>query len=339
MAKIAIIGTGLIGTSLALALKDSQLKDLQVVGTDADRLARSRAEKRKAFDKVENRLLNAIDGSDIVILATPVMTMKEVMELIADELPHGCVVTDVGSSKKVVLEWANEILPETVDFVGGHPMAGKEESGPDSAEADLFHDKTYCIIPGSKTSEQSVSEITTMVEAIGAVPYFIGVDEHDSFVAAASHLPFLLSTSLVGCTSKSANWEDIAQLASSGFRDITRLASGDTVMHRDICITNNQPIISWIDAFIKELYEFRNILADESGPDGDKVKKVFDDVADARAQWLAGQATVRARLANRQREEMPTFAESMGEMVMGRRLLQANKRIFGGLRGQDRDKK
>jgi prephenate dehydrogenase len=178
-----------------------------------------------------------------------------------------------------------------------------------------------------------------MVEAIGAVPYFIGVDEHDSFVAAASHLPFLLSTSLVGCTSKSANWEDIAQLASSGFRDITRLASGDTVMHRDICITNNQPIISWIDAFIKELYEFRNILADESGPDGDKVKKVFDDVADARGQWLAGQAIVRARLANRQREEMPTFAESMGEMVMGRRLLQANKRIFGGLKGQDRDKK
>ena len=339
MAKITIIGTGLIGTSLALALKESQLKDLQVVGTDSDRLARSRAEKRKAFHKVENRLLNAIDGADIVVLATPVMTMKEIMELIAPELPSGCVVTDVGSSKKVVLEWAQEILPDTVDFVGGHPMAGKEESGPDSAEPDLFQDKTYCVIPDKKASQQSVSEITTMVEAIGAVPYFIGVDEHDSFVAAASHLPFLLSTSLVGCTSKSANWEDIAQLASSGYRDISRLASGDTVMHRDICLTNNQPIISWIDAFIKELYEFRNILADEAGPDSEKVKKVFDDVADARAQWLAGQATVRARLANRQREEMPTFAESMGEMFMGRKLLQANKRIFGGLKGQDRDNK
>tara|TARA_B100000745_G_scaffold134281_1_gene87731 strand:+ start:1148 stop:2167 length:1020 start_codon:yes stop_codon:yes gene_type:complete len=339
MAKIAIIGTGLIGTSLALALNESQLKDLQVVGTDSDRLARSRAEKRKAFHKVENRLLNAIDGADIVVLATPVMTMKEIMELIAPELPSGCVVTDVGSSKKVVLEWAQEILPDTVDFVGGHPMAGKEESGPDSAEPDLFQNKTYCVIPDKKASQQSVSEITTMVEAIGAVPYFIGVDEHDSFVAAASHLPFLLSTSLVGCTSKSANWEDIAQLASSGYRDISRLASGDTVMHRDICLTNNQPIISWIDAFIKELYEFRNILADEAGPDSEKVKKVFDDVADARAQWLAGQATVRARLANRQREEMPTFAESMGEMFMGRKLLQANKKIFGGLKGQDRDNK
>ena len=339
MAKITIIGTGLIGTSLALALNASQLKDLQVVGTDSDRLARSRAEKRKAFHKVENRLLDAIDGADIVVLATPVMTMKEIMELIAPELPSGCVVTDVGSSKKVVLEWAQEILPDTVDFVGGHPMAGKEESGPDSAEPDLFQDKTYCVIPDKKASQQSVSEITTMVEAIGAVPYFIGVDEHDSFVAAASHLPFLLSASLVGCTSKSANWEDIAQLASSGYRDISRLASGDTVMHRDICLTNNQPIISWIDAFIKELYEFRNILADEAGPDSEKVKKVFDDVADARAQWLAGQATVRARLANRQREEMPTFAESMGEMFMGRKLLQANKRLFGGLKGQDRDNK
>ena len=339
MAKITIIGTGLIGTSLALALNESQLKDLQVVGTDSDRLARSRAEKRKAFHKVENRLLDAIDGADIVVLATPVMTMKEIMELIAPELPSGCVVTDVGSSKKVVLEWAQEILPDTVDFVGGHPMAGKEESGPDSAEPDLFQNKTYCVIPDKKASQQSVSEITTMVEAIGAVPYFIGVDEHDSFVAAASHLPFLLSISLVGCTSKSANWEDIAQLASSGYRDISRLASGDTVMHRDICLTNNQPIISWIDAFIKELYEFRNILADEAGPDSEKVKKVFDDVADARAQWLAGQATVRARLANRQREEMPTFAESMGEMFMGRKLLQANKKIFGGLKGQDRDNK
>ena len=339
MAKIAIIGTGLIGTSLALALNDSQLKDLQVVGTDADRSARNRAEKRKAFHKVENQLLSAIDGADIVVLATPVMTMKEIMKLIASELPPGCVVTDVGSSKKVVLEWAQEILPDTVDFIGGHPMAGKEESGPDSAEPGLFQDKTYCVIPGMNASQQSVSEITTMVEAIGAVPYFIGVDEHDSFVAAASHLPFLLSTSLVACTSKSPNWEDIAQLASSGYRDITRLASGDTVMHRDICLTNNQPIISWIDAFIKELYEFRNILADESGPDSDKVKKVFDDVAGARAQWLAGEATVKARLANRQREEMPTFSESMGEMFMGRKLLQANKRMFGGLKGQDRDNK
>ncbi len=339
MAKIAIIGTGLIGTSLAMALKQSSLRDLEIVGTDEDRQARSGAEKRKAFDKVENRLFSTVDGADLVVLATPVLAMKEVMELIGPELAEGCVVTDVGSSKKVVLEWAEQHLPRTVDFVGGHPMAGKEEAGPEAAEPDLFQGKTYCVVPSRRASQQAVAEVTTMIEAIGGTPYFIGVEEHDSFVAAASHLPFLLSTALVGCTSKSANWEDIAQLASTGYRDITRLASGDAVMHRDICLTNSQPIVSWIDAFIKELYEFRRILEAEPHPDGEVVKGVFDQVAEARARWLAGGATAKARMAGTEREEMPGFAESMGEMFMGRKLLQAQKRILGGGKDKEKDRR
>jgi prephenate dehydrogenase len=322
-----------------MALKQSSLRDLEIVGTDEDRQARSGAEKRKAFDKVENRLFSTVDGADIVVLATPVLAMKEVMELIGPELAEGCVVTDVGSSKKVVLEWAEQHLPRTVDFVGGHPMAGKEEAGPDAAEPDLFQSKTYCVVPSARASQQSVAEVTTMIEAIGGTPYFIGVEEHDSFVAAASHLPFLLSTALVGCTSKSANWEDIAQLASTGYRDITRLASGDAVMHRDICLTNSQPIVSWIDAFIKELYEYRKILEAEPHPDGEVVKGVFDQVAEARARWLAGAATAKARMAGTEREEMPGFAESMGEMFMGRKLLQAQKKMLGGARGKEKDRR
>ncbi len=342
MAKITIIGTGLIGTSLALALRQSSLRDLEVVGTDADRQARSGAEKRKAFDKVENRLFNAIQGADIVVLATPVLAMKEVMELIAPELVEGCVVTDVGSCKQVVLEWAAQILPKTVDFVGGHPMSGKEEAGPEAAEPDLFQGKTYCVVPSVGANQQAVGEITTMIEAIGAIPYFIGVEEHDSFVAAASHLPFLLSTALVGCTSKSANWEDIAQLASTGYRDITRLASGDSVMHRDICLTNSQPIVSWIDAFIKELYGFRKILEAEPQPDGEVVKGVFDQVADARASWLAGEATAKARMATRGQEDMPTFSESMQTMFMGslgKKLFQANKGLVKGSGEKEKDRR
>ena len=334
MAKITIIGTGLIGTSLALALRQSSLRDLTVVGTDEDRQARGGAEKRKAFDRVENRLSSAIEGADIVVLATPVLAMEGILELIGPELPEGCVVTDVGSSKRVVLEWAEQHLPRTVDFVGGHPMAGKEEAGPQAAEHDLFKNKTYCVVPSAGARQQAVAEITTMIEAVGGTPYFIGVEEHDSFVAAASHLPFILSTALVGCTSKSANWEDIAQLASTGYRDITRLASGDTVMHRDICLTNREPIVSWIDAFIKELYEFRNILQAEPNPDGEVVKGVFDQVSEARAGWLAGEATAQARMATRNREDLPSFAESMGEMFMGRKLVQVQKRILGG----DKDK-
>ena len=238
MPKIAIIGTGLIGTSLGMALKQSQLKELYVVGTDSEHYSRSGAQKKGAFDKVERRLFPALDDADIVVLATPVMAMKDLMEVMGQELKAGCVVTDVGSSKGVVLEWADQYLPDTVDFVGGHPMAGKETPGPEEAEAELFNGKIYCVIPSQKASEKSVAEVAALVEAVGAKPYFIGIDEHDSFVAAASHLPFLLSMALVGCTSKSSNWEDIAQLASSGYRDISRLAAGDPVMHRDICVSN-----------------------------------------------------------------------------------------------------
>ena len=123
MARITVIGTGLIGTSLGLALMQSQLKDLEVVGTDADHSARNGAKRRNAFHRVEDRLMNAVDGADIVVLAIPVMAMEDMMKLIGPELPAGCVVTDVGSTKKVVLEWAEQYLPETVQFVGGHPMA------------------------------------------------------------------------------------------------------------------------------------------------------------------------------------------------------------------------
>jgi prephenate dehydrogenase len=335
MPKIAIIGTGLIGTSLGLALRQSQLKDIEVVGTDSEHQARAGAQKRDAFHRVENRLFNAVDGADIVILATPVMAMKELMQILGPELPEGCIVTDVGSSKRVVLDWADQFLSNRVEFVGGHPMAGKETAGPEAAEANLFMGKVYCVIPSSRASQRAVSEVTTMVESIGARPYFIGIEEHDSFVAAASHLPFLLSMAMVECTSKSANWEDIAQLASSGYRDITRLAAGDPVMHRDICVTNSKPIVAWIDAFIRELYDFRKMLDTEADPDPEAIKAVFEHANEARARWASGAVTPQSRNYN-PHQELPTFAESMGEMFLGRRAIQARKFITQAWRGEDK---
>ena len=340
MAKLTIIGTGLIGTSLGLALQRSQVKDLMIVGTDESSVARNGAQKRRAFHSVESRLLNAIDGADIVVMATPVMAMQELMEVIGPELPEGCVVTDVGSSKRVVLEWAEQYLPDTVDFVGGHPMAGREISGPEAADASLFDGKTYCVVPSPGASQRAVRELTNLIEIIGAKPYFISVGEHDSFVAAASHLPFMLSTALVGCTSKSANWDDIAQLASSGYSDISRLASGDAIMHRDICLTNREPIVAWIDSFIRELYEYRKILADEDEVDQDAVQKVFDDAHIARAKWLAGEANQRGRDFNPNRE-LPTFAESMGDMFVGRKAMEMRSRVqrlWSGDDKRDRDR-
>jgi prephenate dehydrogenase len=330
---IAIVGTGLIGTSLALAIKDSNLQ-VDVVGTDYDSSARSGAQKTGAFKSVEARLANAVRGADVVVFATPVMVMREMMEATASDFQEGCVVTDVGSSKRVVLQWAEEILPKTVSFVGGHPMAGREKTGPENADGTMFKGKAYCIVPSPTAQRSAVSSITTMAEAIGARPLFIGVDEHDSFVAAASHLPFMMSVALMGCTSKSANWDDIAQLASSGFGDLSRLASGDPVMHRDICITNPEPIVAWMDSYIRELYDLRNLLAGEDGPDPDAVHQVFVDAMEARARWQAGIFTTTDRLS----PEIPSFTENMSEMFIGRKGMEAQKKFFGGLKG-DRAKK
>ena len=335
MAKITIIGTGLIGTSLGLALKQSQLKNLDLVGTDAEHTARSGAQKKGAFHRVEHRLMSAIEDADIVVLATPVMAMNELMQLIGPYLKEGALVTDVGSTKKVVLDWADQHLPRTVSFVGGHPMAGKEASGPEAAEADLFQGKVYCVMPSTRARPEAVAELVTLVEAIGSKPLFISVDEHDSFVAAVSHLPCLLSVALVGCTSKSVNWDDIAQLAATGYRDISRLASGDPVMHRDICLSNPKPIVAWIDAFIRELQEMRQILDGDTDSDGEAIKAIFEQAFDARARWLAGQANPQARQFNPS-TELPTFAESMGEMFVGRRMMEARKRLLGQWRDSDR---
>ena len=328
MPTIAIVGTGMIGTSLALALRQARIQNLELVGVDYDYNARSGAQKRNAFHRVESGLKVAIQGAEIVILATPVMAMGELLETIAPDLSEGCIVTDVGSSKKVVLDWAERYLPREVAFVGGHPMAGKETSGPQAADVDLFRGKTYCIVPGNRAGKEAVSEITTLAESVGAVPYFIGVEEHDSFVAAASHLPFLLSVALVGCTSKSVSWGDIAQLASSGYRDVSRLASGDAVMHRDICVSNPEPIVAWIDSFIRELYEVRKLLGDESGPKGDDLRQVFEQASDARTQWLAGAVSPSAH-TQFPLPEIPSFTEGMGQILMGSKLMEARKRFFG----------
>ncbi len=336
VAQITIIGTGLIGTSLGLALRASGLRNLVVVGSDAEHAARAGAQRREAFDRMESRLGNAIEEADVVVLATPVMAMRELMEAMSPYLPEGCVVTDVGSTKTQVLQWADELLPDSVDFVGGHPMAGRETPGPENADGQLFMGKPYCVIPSPKASQRAVGEVTTLVESVGGEPYFISVDEHDSFVAAVSHLPFVLSTALVGCTSKSANWSDIGQLASSGYRDITRLASGDAVMHRDICVSNPEPIVAWIDAFIRELYEYRKLLdTDTEPPDAEAMLTLFEEASLARAKLMAGLVNPRSRELEKT-PEYPTFSESMGQMFLGG-IANRARRLMLGERPDDKD--
>jgi len=231
---------------------------------------------------VETNLRKAVKGADLVIIATPVLTIKQILSQIADCLPHDCIVTDTASTKVAVMRWAEEILPPTIDFVGGHPMAGKEAYGIQAAEAKLFQRSAYCLTPAKKASSQAVDKVANLVKKLGASPLFIDAEEHDNLVAGISHLPMLLSAALVSVTTKDSFWDRMSRLAASGYRDLTRLASGNPEVNAHICLTNRQAIIHWIDEFSKELDRYRQLV----GAREEHLEEALAEANKARQKWL-----------------------------------------------------
>jgi prephenate dehydrogenase len=280
--RLAIIGLGLIGGSLGLALKQANWRQTEIVGYVRRHEAGSLALKLGAVDKVESNLSEAVKGASIVIIATPVLTIRDILSQIAPDLSDDSIVTDTASTKLRVMQWAEELLPREINFVGGHPMAGKETSGVGAASADLFHNCTYCLTPASRAKSAAVQTVKEMVKGLGAIPLTITAEEHDSLVAGISHLPLLLSVALVSATTKSPSWQQMSRLAASGYRDLTRLASGNPKVNAHICLSNAAAIVSWIDAFSEELQRLRKLVADESI----EIEKALALANEARQKWL-----------------------------------------------------
>lgn len=282
--RIAIIGLGLIGGSLGLALHKAKVAQ-QIVGHDMGKGVSDRARKIGAIDAAYSTLADTLRGADLVIFATPVGAMRVLLQNSAPYLAPGAVVTDVASTKVQVITWAEEFLPATVSFVGGHPMAGKELSGVEASDADLFKNHIYCLTPTARTRPAAIEKVAMMVEMIGARVRFLEPVEHDGQVAGVSHLPFLASVALVNTVAEDGAWEDASLLAASGFRDISRLAAGSAEMYRDICLTNSEAITRWLDAYITSLTALRSQIAvhDRS------IDEAFSRAKQTRQQWHATQ--------------------------------------------------
>ncbi|MEE9198320.1 MAG: prephenate dehydrogenase [Dehalococcoidia bacterium] len=287
MERIAIIGLGLIGGSLGMALKRAASSDVEIIGCDESRKARSRAVKLQAVDRAQGDILKAVRGAQLVVVATPILAMRQVMEAMGPGLDRGCVVTDTGSTKTQIMAWAEEFLPATVDFVGGHPMAGKEMPGIDNADPELFQDATYCIIPSPRASARAIKSVIGLAEGVGATPFFPDPVEHDGLVAAISHLPLISSTALLSATTSSPSWQQMSRLAASGFRDATRLASTDPEMSAGICLTNREAIARCIDRYIEELEGYKRLLSEGEG----ELQARFAQAREARETWLRGEET------------------------------------------------
>jgi len=208
---VTIIGLGLIGGSIGLALRQGKRPAWEVVGYSRREETVADALSLGAIDRGEISLKDTVKQADLVIIATPVLTVKEIFSEIASHLSSGCIITDTASTKVQVMKWAEEILPPTVDFIGGHPLAGRETYGIQAAEAKLFRGCTYCLTSSEKTSPKAVDTVVGMVKKLGAIPFFIDAQEHDNMVAGISHLPMLLSAALVSLTTKNPSWSKMSK--------------------------------------------------------------------------------------------------------------------------------
>ena len=267
MQRISIVGLGLIGGSTGLGLRAWSAANgntLEITGFDTDLAQQQYAKKIKAVDRTAWQLAQAVKDADIVIVSTPVMAMRETFTDIAPHLKAGAVVTDTGSTKTQVLAWADELLPRTVNFVGGHPMAGSHERGLAHAAAGLFRDSPYALIgggPGQRGLDAiALRLIIEAVRALGARPVVISAERHDRAVAAISHAPQLLSTALA-LLAADAGDGTLARLAGAGFADMTRLAAGHWSVWEDICATNGDEIAGELGRVIALLESLRDELA------------------------------------------------------------------------------
>ena len=308
MERLTIVGTGLIGGSIGLALKAAKLSDLEVIGYDADSAAMADARRMGAIDKGAPTLAEAVRDARMVIVAVPPLTQREVFEEIGPHLAEGAIVTDTASTKGPIARWAREALPERVSFVGGHPMAGKETQGIKAADATLFKDKTWAVVPTAEAGEGAVKSVLGLVNVVGAEPLFVDADEHDQYVAAISHLPLVLSSALFSLVRASPSWDDIMPLAASGFRDTTRLASGDPQMAHDICATNSEAIVHWIDRYMVELQRFKELIQD----DRRGLFRLFTEVQLQRDAFLSGERKSRVPAVT-----MPSAKDTMSSMLLG----------------------
>lgn len=266
MPRIAIIGTGLIGASIGLRLhQESAIKDLEVVGSDYIAGHLKHAEKIGAIDTAMRNARAAVKDASLVILATPVLALRRVMAEIAPALGNGAIVTDTGSTKVEVMTWAQTELPRTVSFVGGHPMAGKTESGPDHADGTLFEGARWAIVPMANASESSLKTVRDLVSIMGATEMFMDAGEHDAYVAAISHLPMMAATAMFTMVNDSEAWPELSLLAAGGFKDTTRLAGTEPNVAFDIAITNRTQIVHWIERYREALRELQERLSDEQG--------------------------------------------------------------------------
>ncbi|NOX97426.1 MAG: prephenate dehydrogenase [Nitrospirae bacterium] len=263
--RIAIIGVGLIGGSLGLALKKRNLAE-EIIGVGHRQESLDQAMRMGAVDRVTLEWEEGVKAVDLVVIATPVSLIPGMVGDMSRVLSPGAIITDVGSTKEKIVEEIDKVIPEGIYFVGGHPLAGSEKRGVGEAKADLFENNVCVLTPGKKTSFEVVETIKSLWEGVGAKVLVMKPEEHDFLIAVTSHLPHLIATTLVNLASEVAGEDErLVSLIANGFKDTTRIAASSPELWRDIFLSNKNNLVAMIDRFKGLLEEAKEHISQEEG--------------------------------------------------------------------------
>lgn len=271
-ARLTIIGLGLIGSSVARAVK-AQMPSVRITGYDADASVRSRAVELGICDDVTDTVGASVTDADLVILCVPVGAMGEVAQEFADDLPVDCIVSDVGSCKQSVADALAAVLPQAM-IIPAHPVAGTEKSGPDAGFSTLFKGRWCILTPPDSAPEAAVERLRSFWQRLGADVEIMDARHHDMVLAVTSHLPHLIAYTIVGTADdlEGVTQSEVIKYSAGGFRDFTRIAASDPVMWRDVFLANKEAVLEMLQRFSEDLSALQRAIRYDKG---DELEALF----------------------------------------------------------------
>jgi prephenate dehydrogenase len=288
--RVSIVGLGLIGGSMGLALRQAQVASA-VIGHDRERQVNNEAKRAGAVDEAHWNLIAACEDSDLVLLATPVGAIEETLKALAPYLRPGCVVIDTASVKRPVLAWAAEILPPEIHFIGADPVVVaplEGQRGLAAARADLFQKGLFCLVPSPTADSDAVKLATDLVSILGASSLFMDAAEHDGLLAAMDHLPAILALTMLDMAIRQPAWRELRKVGGPAFEVASQLVTPDSAAHSDLYLLNRDNLVRWIDQLAAALDSMRQIL---DGNEAEALAARFQQAIQERQKWLAERST------------------------------------------------
>lgn len=316
MERIAIIGLGYIGTSIGLSIRAREGRDFEVVGYDVVSQVQNESLKRGAVNRTEWGLPSAVGDADLIVLAIPGGAERELVEELANHVKPGAVITDTTTAQRSPTQWARELLPEKVGFVGGNPLVSG--NGRADASPTAFEGAHWALSPAPYAPESAVRAVVKTVEGLGAKPMFMDAEEHDSYVAAVSHMPQLLASALMLSVARSASWREMSRFAGNDFSAQTQLANINPEGSAGGIASNADMVVHWVEQVMVELADFRSMLLEESKDDPDgPFAGTMNDAWEARLRYENGITP-----GETPRPQIPSAGDMMLGLLMGEKVAE-----------------